>query len=429
MIAHALATPKRTPDAFPPWFRSLEPVGILFVIFGGLVVLQSSQQLSLIKVVYLAGCALALMAAIVRIRLLAQTEAVRLARPLLISSAVFGMVLVVSLPLALVHGTPFSSWARDAAPYFLFAATPLFALHANASFSKRQLIGLLVLLGLLGTVAYAVEWLGPIRRSFAHLPLTRFGLASLYLPAALFAYATTAAIMSPRRRPQWAAVVGLVGSLVFVTGTRLALAMLLATLPALVPAWKHGKGLFLRGVATYLGSAVILLVIGLLILQLVHLNTPLLLARFESLPRVVTNPASDLSFRDHFALSVAAWNAFTAAPVLGQGPGHVFNFTGYTAHSTFSSIDSSVGFLAKFGLVGVIVMALLLLRLVSLIRRLVRNHGPTTPTLALSGFLLVGASLLAFELPLEDKGLSFALLILMALSLPQSVDSTPAPPG
>jgi hypothetical protein len=420
MTVSTVATRRDTQQpAWRPALQRIEPLGILFVIFGGLVILQSSQQFNILKVIYLLGFALATITAVLRIRELASTDAFSLAKPLLIASAVFTGYLLASLAVALAHGTPFTSWLRDVAPYLLFAATPLFAVHANSCFTKRQLLTLLILLGLLGTIAYIIEWLGPIRRNYASLPVARLGLSSLYLPAALFSYGITSAVLWSRRRLIWIGLVGLVGGSIVVTGTRRGTVMLIAGLPALVVAARLGMRKLLQAVAVVVACAVVLAVVGLVMIRTLHLNyTSYLMNRFENLPAVVINPSKDLSIRDHAALNEAAWNVFTASPVTGAGPGKVLNWTGYSAHSGFSTIDTALGFPAKFGILGTLVLLLLLGCLLMLLRNLLRIHGPTPAVLALLGFLLVAGAVLVLELPLEDKGFSFAFLTQLALSLP-----------
>jgi hypothetical protein len=396
-------------------------IGILFVIFGGLAVLQSSQQLTTVKDIYLAGCLLALLGAVVRVRQLMHVESLYLVKPLLLASAMFALLVIASAGVAHANGTPLASWARDAAPYFLFAATPLFAINANSSFSKGELVGLLIAIGVLGTLAYAIQWLGPTRRGLTHLPIAGLGLSSLFLPVALFSYAMSSGILASLRRLLWIFGAGLVAGLVLVTGTRLGLVMVLAALPALIRGLRVARRRVLGGLAILAGCTVVFVGLGLLALRLTPVNSSFVLLRFESIPRVITNPGSDLSFQDHLALAQAAWTTFTTEPIVGVGPGHVFNWKGYSRHVGFSTIDTPLGFPAKFGVVGVLVLLWLSFQLGYLCMRLLRNHGPTVPILSLFGFLIVSAALFAIALPLEDKGFSFGLLLLLALGLPSRV--------
>jgi hypothetical protein len=76
-----------------------------------------------------------------------------------------------------------------------------------------------------------------------------------------------------------------------------------------------------------------------------------------------------------------------------------------------------VTFPAKFGLLGLAAVLLLVGKYWSFTRILARRREPTVAQLALVGYLAVVASSAILNNPLEDKGLSFGLILVLALVL------------
>jgi Kef-type K+ transport system membrane component KefB len=107
----------------------------------------------------------------------------------------------ISFGVAYSRITPLTEWLRDIAPYVLFASVPVFALDAQASLGRRRLVQLLVAAGVLGVMAWAVEWLG--RRGIAHFDASSIAVASVLVPAALFAYAMASALHGRAKRVVW----------------------------------------------------------------------------------------------------------------------------------------------------------------------------------------------------------------------------------
>jgi heme/copper-type cytochrome/quinol oxidase subunit 3 len=68
--------------------------------------------------------------------------------------------------------------------------------------------------GLLGVTASAVEWLQ--RRQIAHFDASRIAVASLFNPAALFAYAMASALHERAKRLVWLLVAAVILALLFV---------------------------------------------------------------------------------------------------------------------------------------------------------------------------------------------------------------------
>ena len=79
-------------------------------------------------------------------------------------------------------------------------------------------------------IAFAVTWLE--RRSIATVGFdaARLGLASIYVPAALFAYGIAVTLHEGARRAKWLFLAGLVLALLVATGTRATLVLLVVPL-------------------------------------------------------------------------------------------------------------------------------------------------------------------------------------------------------
>jgi hypothetical protein len=74
-------------------------------------------------------------------------------------------------------------------------------------------------------------------------------------------------------------------------------------------------------------------------------------------------------------------------------------------------------FPAKFGLLGLLVLAFVIVKYVSFVRLIRRGRDPTVVQLALIGYLVFVAVISPLVMPLDDKGLSFGLILLVALAL------------
>jgi hypothetical protein len=108
----------------------------LFVVFGGMLVLQRPGTLDMSKLAFLAACAVAFAGALANLRNLRDTRGISPIRPStrrpdrcwpdpLRSWRSPG-----SRSVAYSRTTPLTEWLRDIAPYVLFASNPIFALDA-----------------------------------------------------------------------------------------------------------------------------------------------------------------------------------------------------------------------------------------------------------------------------------------------------------
>jgi len=199
---------------------------ILFV-FGGLLTLQSSDELDLPKLLYLVACGLVVGSSVWSMRDL-RSDHGSPEWPWVVSSALFVALLAVSLPVALLGETGLVSWLRDASTYGLFAAAPIVAFDARRASSTRDLISLLIVAGLLASASFAVEWFA--RRSILLLPFDRLVLPTGQVASALFIVSVAWAFRGPRIGWAGATLAGFLLGVFLATGTRTTLILVVAPL-------------------------------------------------------------------------------------------------------------------------------------------------------------------------------------------------------
>jgi hypothetical protein len=76
-----------------------------------------------------------------------------------------------------------------------------------------------------------------------------------------------------------------------------------------------------------------------------------------------------------------------------------------------------MAFPAKFGILGLCVLAFLALSYASFLRSVFRLNHPSPETLAFTAYVMVGIAVSFLTNPLEDKGWALGLLLLLALVL------------
>jgi O-antigen ligase len=390
---------------------------VLFIVVGTVIVF-GPPELTTSKLLFLFGATVALVGSIAQARGLTRSPAYRDLKPLLIGS--FGLLLVIglSLPVAHFNGVTGQDWLRDVAPYVLLAWSPMFAFDAQRAFGLRALQGILVLAGLVTATSFMFRWYEA--RQITVGGLAPFALTSLLLVGALFALAIAKALDDTKRRVVWLLIGSLVAAVVGSTGTRTAIVLLAAPLAIILGT---GSGFTRRSVrlAFALPIAAALVAVGSYSLfRLLDADVEKVSNRFE----LLFTPArsSDQSYQDRLQEIQSAWALFKTDPLLGVGPGHVIpwsNRSGVRFKNQF--VDTPVGFLPDYGIVGLIAMSLFVGSFLAVLRRLRRRAGErTTAQLALIGF---GGVILAYSVllvPFEDKGLGVGLILLLAMAFQES---------
>lgn len=414
-----------------------------FVLFGGMVALQSSPTLDATKIAYLVGVVLCLIGAVASVWHARKTPEVRSAAPWLAVSAALAVLIAMSFLVAQAGGTPIEDWVRDVAGYALFAAVPLFALDAQASTPRKVLVALLVLAGVLGGLSWAVEWLG--RRQILELPIGRLVFPSGQLPGMLYLFASAMALTARRRAVAWVVLAGVMLGLFLITGTRSSLLLLAGPLAMASLLGSARIGSSLRLLVAHAGVAVGVVLAFQLALALPVILRPteqpgspgptptsrpdVLGDRLWSLPAVVGNPGSDPSIKERLAQYDAAWALFASSPVVGVGPGHPITWVNVSGHvRTGFMADTPLVLAAKFGLLGILVFVGAAVAYGSTVRAALRRDRRSGMMLALVAYGVWTIVALPLGFPVEDKGASLALMLLLALAfVERTPGSNPSP--
>jgi O-antigen ligase len=394
---------------------------ILVLTFGGLLAFQSSSGVSLLKSTYLGVAFIALLAAIIRLIDLPDRRAIGLMKPMVVTSSVFAGVVVLSLAVAMGEGTLFSDWLRDAAPYFLFSTVPIFALDLSTGVSRRYLVSVLIAVGVLAALSWAIEWAGSDRRNYFQLPISHLLLPSSLLAAALVCFSASRAITTGgRARIRWVGLSGaLIAVLALLTGTRSELVLLVV--PLLVSLALPGQVVAraLRVMVFTIVALGVALAVTFLVLQIMGSSPQVLVDRFGTLPQILIDPTQDASYRLRQVQVESAFAMFLSSPIIGVGPGHLFDWSGVgngTVLSTFN-VDTGMELPAKFGLLGVAALVAISGALFVVLKRLAVTIRGEASRAALVAFAMLGAISFVLGSTLEDKGFSFGLILLLALAL------------
>lgn len=408
-------------------------VGLLFsarlrlvtVLVGSLLTLQSSSSFGLAKAAFAALVLAAVAGAAISLASPDARDWRNRSASLVASGALLGLLIVLSLPIALSYGTPLQSWLRDAAPYVLLAATPLLAIDAARAFSQRTLATALLLAGGLGGVSFMLIWIA--RRGLAVPLVERLTFPSFLLATAAFCYAVACAFFADRNRVPWLIAAAGLFSALMVTATRSTLILLIAPLLAPIVSGRR-----LRNVSRAMIYAPILVfaavVMSYALLSVLNLDVDAAVNRLSTVTRMLSSPTLDASGEERVAQTSAAWRVFEEHPVGGMGLGHEFVWTprgSLTAKRGFG-IDTSVAYLAKFGLLGLIGgIPFVVIAIITCVRR---YPGEDTSASRVAAILYFAVVLVLSLLgpPFEDKGFDLALIIILAMRLGSRLTTPPS---
>ncbi|MEA2451246.1 MAG: hypothetical protein QOG63_3178, partial [Thermoleophilaceae bacterium] len=340
-------------------------------------------------------------------------------RRLLIACAALGAWLVVSLPIALAHGTAATEWLRDASAYGLLVVAPVLAILLRSDAGPRWVGRVVVLAGAVCAASFFVYWLSV--REYADLPIARLLLPSFYLPAALVAYASARALrVTGLSRAAWIAAAAAVLVVLAATGSRISAILVAAPLALLALPGRR------RALAAVAAAAVVLVGVLALLGPVLGVQNSAI-DRLASAKDFFVQPSNDPSWRERSQEARNAVDSWSGSPIVGVGPGHHFHWRNIrgTPHDSFL-IDSPAAYLAKFGIVGVVLLLALAAALADFIRRRLREGGELAfGAEALLGFCAIALLGFFVGVPMEDKGFPLAVLLLCALAIRGRAD----PPG
>ncbi len=424
----------------------LGPLRISFVLFGGMVALQSSPTLDLTKVVYLFGTILCFLGALLVVWRMRASQTVINMIPWLAASLALVALIGISFFVARLNGTPVIDWVRDAAAYGLFAAVAVFALDAHVSVPRRFLVAILLLAGVLGGLSWMVEWLA--RRDILDLPIARLVFPSGQLPGMLYQFAAAMALVSSRSRIPWTFLAGVILAMFLITGTRSSLILLVGPVAMIMLLGRARLSSSLRPMVAHgiIAAAVVVgfqAAVTLLPATLPPTVEPpdgsaaarptttprpdVLGDRVASLPSLLRNPTSDASMRERIAQYEATWTLFASSPIFGVGLGHPiewidvsgFDRSDYTA-------DTPLVMPAKFGVAGILVFVCFAIAYISIARQVLRRRRHSAVAMTLVGYAATTLVGLPLGFPVEDKGASLALILLLGLTLMELRPNNPS---
>jgi O-antigen ligase len=382
---------------------------LIVVLVGGLLIFQSDAALGPAKYAYLGASMLAVILSLIRLRR-SSDPVVRCFWPLLPASATLFLVLLMSGVVATSAGTSLIDWFRDVSSYFFVVFLPAVALDASEKFSRRQIEGLLVALGTVAAVGFAVDWIS--RRGVSSLQFGRLLLATTTLVALAFTYTLMRAAIGPRRL-LWIALCAFIFAMMVVSGTRTSFVLLAAVLGLVGSAAKARvpiHGLFAK-----------LALIGLLLFALIPTlgrlltsDQKFLAARIRSMEAILSGDfASDASFQERAQSYAVAKSAFMHSPWFGVGPGHAFP-SGRSLRDASASLDTPWVVAAKFGLMGLAALAVYLISVLLCGAAVCRRFGWQEILTVGRGWVVSLLFLVPFGPWIEDKGFALALALYLA---------------
>ncbi len=386
---------------------------LAFVSIGGFLILQSSTKFGDAKIFYVVIFMLVFAIASLR----AWNDRGDFSWALLGVSATLFLLAGLSLFVALAHGVSAGNWLRDVASLLLLAAAPIFALDARRLPSHSGTLAIFIVAGIAASIAFAIERLGG--HHLAQSGQTWF-LYTFLLPAALFSYSAAQACAGRGGgRLLGIAVSAAVASMLLASSGRSALAVLLLPVVMVFIRRRSLVRAMLRAAEIGALAALLFYLIAAQFAHLAGVRKQVIVAHLLMAERFVHNPKSDPSFRARLSQTLSAAPVFLQSPLLGGGPGHIFEFRDLQGKpmATYSIVDTPMAFPAKYGLIGIAFLAAAAGALYVFIRRVVRISGMTPAVLALIGYALFSIGRMLLGSPFDDKGYSMGLMFLLALCL------------
>jgi hypothetical protein len=393
---------------------------ILFLIFGGMAVFQSSSQVSVLKTGYVIAAALAVVVAAAESSRRGEARTEPTLNLVFGASFLFIGVLTAPTIAGVLAGTAPLDAMRDGFPYVLLAASPVLALDAARAFDVRALRAIFVTLGILAGVSFAVNWLD--RRGLASLAVDRVFLSSLMLCGATVAYAVSRIVNGDAHgRTAWVVVSCAIPAMVFATGTRAGLLLLLIPIAMFFVAsqltWMQRIA---YGFVGLVAGTVAVVAVVLALVAVAGIDKSSVEARLTSIPGVSTNAIASQSLRERGAQREAARAIWSDYPVAGAGAGVRFSwFDPFGRPRTAFTIDSALSFPAKFGLIGMAALAFWIWAAARLVRAR-RRLGAVVAADSLTVFTVFAATYGLLTSPLEEKGLAFGVIMMFSLLMAES---------
>lgn len=379
----------------------------LYLIMGGLLIFQNAS--GNLKVLYLAGLVIILFVAFKNIDWKNQT--VQLIKPVIKAGLLLQLYLVISMIVSIIKGYGALNTIRDSVQYIILAFSPIFAVDFAINIRSKHLNNLVLSGMLLGSILCIVGWIS--RRGYTDADLI-VGLSSYSLPAALFSISIANFMSSKRFNITWLILAVAVLGGTIMTGTRSSYAFLFAPIAILlfskakktriVPILIFGVAFgswvfsfFMNNTSQFEGSVLIS------VQQRIQYTA-------ESL--INNSITDDSSYMERVNQTEVALSTVTDNPLFGAGPGKQYIIQRYNGVlSIVNSLDSPMFILAKYGIIGLII---LIIFLGLIYKHLITKYKYNVYSISLLAFLGVCLAWLPLVNPFDDKGSGLVIIMLMA---------------
>lgn len=381
----------------------------VIVVAGGLTLLQLSPGLSIEKFAYLATLVVATLLAGASIASRWSAAKNIGSVPILCAAGGVAAIVALSVLIALHSGITIQGWALDIPAYGMLAVAVVLGLDlALSGHQPRDIASALVLTGLVAAIGYAIFWTR--LRGLTGFDISRFVLPTQFLPAA--AFCLTLAYVFDGRRTYWMALLTTVLVLALVaSGTRI---FILLVVPVIVTV-AVARGRRRLRIVSLLAVAVITFVLAVNIVSNTaaagYVNLDALQARLAGIIPLLTSPdlTTDPSIYLRHLQTNALQQAWSQSPLFGVGPGGLYSYSSTVGERP---VDSPLAILARFGVIGAAVIAVLF---ATLFASRLRRGAHWVPATALLAFISLIAAWSLVSSPLDDKGVALGLIPLIGL--------------
>jgi hypothetical protein len=390
------------------------PVGrLMWLVLGGMLVLQSGDGLNPVKFAYLAGVAVAGAVSLVRLPRHIRQPWAQPFRKVSLGGALLAALVLATACTGLVRGESLTDIARDALTYALILPGLAIGLDAAASLRLRTAERLVMGVAVLAAIGFTTAWIS--RRGVSAVDVDQFLLASSALMAVGVALAVTRGLSGRRIQWVWLAPLPLIISAPLVTGTRSGLLLVLGVF-AVIRFRGRGRVAPMRLFAGLVIAAVAM--IALLYFLGRRLTTGNFLEqRLVALQELFSGGlGADQSGTIRLYAFRIATDEWQSSPLFGRGFGHVYpNPNDPMLAGTFQ-MDTPLLLLAKFGLLGAALLFGGLVLVLSPMWTTTRLVGERLPEQSvIRGFVATMLGLLMVISPTEDKGFALTLPLLLVL--------------
>lgn len=394
---------------------------VVFVI-GGFLVFQTSTGLSTPKLLYIAATVISVLAVISRLRrTLANDWAMGLRMTLWGCALLAGWIVFITLPWSSSLGAAsLSGWFRDATTYLLMPAGVLIGIDAGSRVSVRTARLLTATVGAVSALGFASHWIAVRGLSEAdastNVQNLLSSLAALAVPLAL---ALTLGLTEDRMHIGWLLFGAAMLMAAVITGTRTSIVLAVALLGVWGSRAKRRAPLsrILSGVAIM--SAILAAALPLALAA--FSSTEAVMQRMKSVTLILSSGlSSDQSGLARLRAGEISQAIWRSQPWLGRGLGVTFPSLNPGRTSGTFSLDTPWMFLAKFGLVGSVVLAIAFLLIFSSTQKRSTAWVPAG-TVARAAIAAWIALLPLASIP-EDKGFALTTALIFAMLIAERRD-------